>query len=239
MKEKRMNKSSYHFFTEASANKTKLLAVLIDPDNFDITKSASFLNNLPIDATHLLVGGSNVEDGKTTHLVSEIKKYSKLPLLLFPGDVSQITNKADGLLFLSLLSGRNPEYLIGQQVKAVSKLRNSTIDVLSTGYILIDGGNKSSVERVSKTQPMPQNNIQAIVDTAMAGELLGKQLIYLEAGSGAKYPVQEDIISAVKKEINIPLIVGGGIKTEKQKQEAYLAGADMVVMGTVFENINL
>jgi phosphoglycerol geranylgeranyltransferase len=131
------------------------------------------------------------------------------------------------------------DYCSCQQVKAVSKLRNSTIDVLSTGYILIDGGNKSSVERVSKTQPMPQNNIQAIVDTAMAGELLGKQLIYLEAGSGAKYPVQEDIISAVKKEINIPLIVGGGIKTEKQKQEAYLAGADMVVMGTVFENINL
>tara|TARA_B100000809_G_scaffold264298_1_gene319758 strand:+ start:1651 stop:2355 length:705 start_codon:yes stop_codon:yes gene_type:complete len=234
-----MNKSSYHSFTEASANKTKLLAVLIDPDNFDITKSASFLNNLPIDTTHLLVGGSTVEDGKTTHLVSEIKKYSKLPLLLFPGDVSQITNKADGLLFLSLLSGRNPEYLIGQQVKAVSKLRNSTIDVLSTGYILIDGGNKSSVALVSKTEPMPQNNIQAIVDTAMAGELLGKKLIYLEAGSGAKYPVKEDVISAVKKEINIPLIVGGGIKSEKQKQEAYLAGADMVVMGTVFENISI
>ena len=231
-----MNISSYHSFLQASTNKTKLLAVLIDPDNFNITKSVSFLKSLPIDTTHLLVGGSTVEEGKTTNLVLEIKKYSKLPLILFPGDVSQVTNKADGLLFLSLLSGRNPEYLIGQQVKAVSKLRNSTIEVLSTGYLLIDGGNVSSVERVSKTQPMSQNNIQTIVDTAKAGELLGNHLIYLEAGSGAKIPVHQDVISAVKNEISIPLIVGGGIKTEKQKQEAYLAGADMVVMGTVFEN---
>ncbi len=125
-----MNTSSYLTFTKASANKTKLLAVLIDPDNFNITKSASFLTSLPIDTTHLLVGGSTVEKGKTTNLVSEIKKHSKLPLLLFPGDVSQITNQADGLLFLSLLSGRNPEYLIGQQVKAVSLLRNSNIEVI-------------------------------------------------------------------------------------------------------------
>ncbi len=130
------------------------------------------------------------------------------------------------ILFTPIMLGAN---------KAVSKLRNSNIEVLSTGYLLIEGGNVSSVERVSKTQPMSQNNIQAIVDTAKAGELLGNHLIYLEAGSGAKTPVQQRIISAVKNEINIPLIVGGGIKTEKQKQEAYLAGADMVVMGTVFE----
>ncbi len=235
MKEKRMYNTIYHSFTKAGIKKAKLLAVLIDPDNFDITKSTSFLKNIPNETTHIFVGGSTVEENKTDNLVLELKKHIKLPLVLFPGDVSQITNQADGLLFLSLLSGRNPEYLINQQVKAVSKLKNSTIEVIATGYILIDGGNISSVARVSKTQPMSQKNIQAIVDTAKAGELLGKKLIYLEAGSGAKFPVDQKIISAVKNEINIPLIVGGGIKTEKQKQKTYLAGADMVVMGTIFE----
>jgi phosphoglycerol geranylgeranyltransferase len=235
MKEKRMYNTIYHSFTKASIKKAKLLAVLIDPDNFDITKSTSFLKNIPNETTHIFVGGSTVEENKTDNLVLELKKHIKLPLVLFPGDVSQITNQADGLLFLSLLSGRNPEYLINQQVKAVSKLKNSTIEVIATGYILIDGGNISSVARVSKTQPMSQKNIKAIVDTAKAGEFLGKKLIYLEAGSGAKFPVDQKIISAVKNVINIPLIVGGGIKTEKQKQKAYLAGADMVVMGTIFE----
>lgn len=230
-----MKSKIYHSFSEASNNKKKLFAVLIDPDNFEINKTESFLNKLPLETTHLFVGGSTVEENATSVLISEIKKHSKLPLLLFPGDVSQITNNADGLLFLSLLSGRNPEYLIGQQIKSVSVLRNNTIEVISTGYILIDGGAVSSVERVSETKPMSQKHIQAIVDTAKAGELLGNKLIYLEAGSGAKFPVQSDVIKAVKKEVNIPLIVGGGIKTEIQKQEAYLAGADMVVMGTVFE----
>ena len=231
-----MKSKIYHSFFESSNNKTKLLAVLIDPDNFENTKTGSFLNRLPLETTHLFIGGSTVEEKATSVLISEIKKHSKLPLLLFPGDVSQITNNADGLLFLTLLSGRNPEYLIGQQVKAVTVLRNNAIEVISTGYILIEGGAVSSVERVSETKPMPQKNIQAIVDTAKAGELLGNKLIYLEAGSGAKFPVQSDVIKAVKKEVNIPLIVGGGIKTEMQKQEAYLAGADMVVMGTVFED---
>ena len=230
-----MKSKIYHSFREASTNKTKLLAVLIDPDIFEINKTESFLNKLPLETNHLFVGGSTVKEEATSILISEIKKHSKLPLLLFPGDVSQITNNADALLFLSLLSGRNPEYLIGQQIKSVSVLRNNNIEVISTGYILIDGGAVSSVERVSETKPMPQNNLQAIVDTAKAGELLGNILIYLEAGSGAKFPVQSDIIKAVKKEVSIPLIVGGGIKTEKQKQEAYIAGADMVVMGTVFE----
>jgi len=221
--------------SEVSKGK-KSLAILIDPDVFEISKTSEYLQELPKNTTHIFVGGSTVEAGKTEATVSEIKKNNTLPILLFPGDVSQITNNADGLLFLSLLSGRNSEYLIEQQVKAVSKLRNSSLEVISTGYILIEGGTISAVERVSNTKPIPQNNIQEIVDTAVAGELLGSKLIYLEAGSGAKIPVHSKIISAVKKEINIPLIVGGGIKTETQKQNAYTAGADLVVMGTVFEN---
>jgi len=226
----------YQSFVSASTENKKLLAILIDPDDFDITKTEQFLNKLPSETTHIFVGGSTVENGETKVTVASLKKYTSLPLILFPGDESHLTDIADGLLFLSLLSGRNAEYLIGQQVKAVSKLRKNSLEVISTGYILIDGGNQSAVERVSKTTPLSQDNIQAIVDTALAGEYLGKKLIYLEAGSGAKFPVNPSVIKAVKNAITIPLLVGGGIRTENKKQEVYKAGADMVVMGTYFEN---
>lgn len=235
-KEERMVKKFYQSFVTASVESKKLLAILIDPDIFNNSEAEYFLNKLPSNTTHLFVGGSTVEKNKTKTTVTELKKYSSLPVFLFPGDESQITNKADALLFLSLISGRNPEYLIGQQVKAVSKLSENSLTIIPTGYILIDGGNKSAVERVSNTTPMSQDGIQTIVDTALAGEYLGKKLIYLEAGSGAKFPVKTNVISAVKNAISIPLLVGGGIKSEIQKQEAYDAGADMVVMGTFFEN---
>lgn len=140
-------------------------------------------------------------------------------------------------MFLTLLSGRNAEYLVGQQIKSISQLKNSNLEIISTGYILIDGGNDSAVSKVTKTEPLSQKNIEVIVHTALAGQFMGAKLIYLEAGSGAKFPVKTEIISEVKKTINIPLIVGGGIKTESQKQAAYNAGADMVVMGTAFEDL--
>ncbi|MCF6307167.1 MAG: geranylgeranylglyceryl/heptaprenylglyceryl phosphate synthase [Flavobacteriaceae bacterium] len=235
MKEKEMTYKLYDSFLSASVKNKKLLAILVDPDVFNVSETNIFLRKLPKETTHIFVGGSTVENGKTEKVVSEIKKNTSIPILLFPGDVSQITNNADGLLFLSLLSGRNPEYLIEQQVKSVSKLRNSSLEVISTGYLLIDGGKTSAVERVSKTRPISQKKIQQIVDTAKAGEYLGMKLIYLEAGSGAKIPILPEIISAVKNELKIPLIIGGGIKSEKQKQDAYKAGADLVVMGTVFE----
>ena len=172
--------------------------------------------------------------------VKTLKKYTKIPVVLFPGDYSQVTNNADALLFLSLLSGRNPEYLIGQQIKSVPFLKNSTLEIIPTGYILIDGGTNSSVLKVSKTSPISQENIELATATAIAGMYKGKQLIYLEAGSGAKTPVNSQLISEVKKNINIPLIVGGGIRTKKQLANAYNHGADMVVIGTAFEeNIDL
>ena len=230
-----MTTNLYTSFTEAVSQKKKLLAILIDPEKFDLQNTASFLRNLPMATTHLFVGGSTVPEGMTEHLIKELKLYTAKPILLFPGDVSQITDVADGLLFLSLLSGRNPEYLIEQQIKAVSKLRGSALEVIPTGYILIDGQNVSAVSQVTHTNPMAQNNVQSIVDTAKAGELMGAKLIYLEAGSGAKIPVSAEIISAVKKELNVPLIVGGGIKTEEQINNAYKAGATMIVMGTAFE----
>jgi putative glycerol-1-phosphate prenyltransferase len=141
-------------------------------------------------------------------------------------------------LFLSLLSGRNPEYLIEQQIKAVPFLKNSTLEIIPTGYILIDGGTNSSVLKVSKTTPIAQNNIILAVSTAIAGMYKGKQLIYLEAGSGAKIPVNLNLISEVKKNITIPLIIGGGIKTKEQLKNAFKYGADMVVIGTAFEQNN-
>jgi len=214
----------------------KLLAVLIDPDKMTIEMVPGFIEKVKKSIiTHVFVGGSTVEEYVTDKVVSEIKKLSDLPVIIFPGDINQIVDSADALLFLSLISGRNPEYLIGKQVEAVSKLREMHLEVLPTGYILIENGKETSVERVTETIPMSRSNIQAITDTAKAGELLGMKLIYLEAGSGALHPINESIISSVKQELNIPLIVGGGIKSKTQLDEAYDAGADMVVIGTAFE----
>ena len=137
---------------------------------------------------------------------------------------------------MSLLSGRNPDYLIDKHVKAISKLRGSKLEVIPTGYLLIENGKETSVQRVTQTKPIAKNDIQLVVDTASAGELLGMKLIYLEAGSGALHPVSENIIKAVKQEIKIPLIVGGGIKSIEQLENAYKSGADIVVIGTAFEN---
>jgi phosphoglycerol geranylgeranyltransferase len=229
-------KSVYKNIIDSAQKEEKLLAVLIDPDKMAIKMVSNFIEKVNKSiATHIFIGGSTVEEYATEKLVSEIKRHTKLPVVLFPGSVSQITENADALLFLSLISGRNPEYLIGKQVKAVSKLREIHLEVIPTGYILIENGKETSVQRVSETLPMSRANIQAIIDTAKAGELLGMKLIYLEAGSGAIHPITTDIIKKVKQEVNIPLIVGGGIRSKEQLDEAYKSGADIVVIGTAFE----
>ncbi|WP_052143667.1 geranylgeranylglyceryl/heptaprenylglyceryl phosphate synthase [Wocania ichthyoenteri] len=230
------NRKIYQSIIKSISAKEKLLAVLIDPDKFHIKDVTHFFGKVNQSiATHIFVGGSTVEVEATETLVFEIKKHTKLPVILFPGAVSQITNKADGLLFLSLISGRNPDYLIGKHVESISKLKNTQLEIISTGYVLIESGKKTAVERVTKTKPIDRYAIQKIVDTATAGELLGMKLMYLEAGSGASRPVTSEIISLVKKNINIPLIVGGGIKNKQQLENAYLSGADLVVIGTAFE----
>lgn len=220
---------------EAVAAGNKMLAILIDPDKFIAAEAAAFLQKIPEVATHIFIGGSSVENGKTQACVKAVKAETSLPIILFPGDHSHITPEADALLFLSLISGRNPEYLIGQQVKSVQKLRESRLEVIPTGYILVDGGNFSAVQRVSNTEPLDPTDPEMIVNTALAGQYSGKKLIYLEAGSGAKNAISETIISAVKKAIDIPLIVGGGIRTKEQLESIYEAGADLVVIGTAFE----
>lgn len=223
---------------ETFSSEEKRLAVLIDPDKFETADAASFLQKIPEATTHIFVGGSTVEKGQTEACIGSLRKETSLPVVIFPGDHSQITPAADALLFLSLISGRNPEYLIEQQVRSVDRLREMELEVIPTGYILVDGGKECAVQRVSNTLPMSQSNPKEIVNTALAGEYSGKKLIYLEAGSGAENPVSEEIIGAVKGAISIPLIVGGGIRTCEQLETAYAAGADMVVVGTAFENGN-
>ena len=219
----------------------KLLAVLIDPDKVEITKLSSFIKKVNKSvATHIFVGGSTVNEEDSELVVSEIKKHTQLPIVLFPGDVTQITDKADALLYLSLISGRNPDYLIGKHVESISKIKQSKLEVIPTGYILVDpdnyrDGKETSVQRVTGTQPMPRKDIQKIADTAFAGELLGMKLMYLEAGSGETEPVTSKIISFVKSVLQIPLIVGGGIKNKEQLENTYKSGADLVVIGTAFE----
>lgn len=232
-----MNQKFYNSVLESIRLKQKLLAILIDPEKFKIDHSSEFLQQIPQETTHVFVGGSTVSNGETEKVVQNLKTQTTLPVFLFPGDYSQITPKADAVLFLNLISGRNPEYLIGQHVKSVPEIYQSGLEIISTGYILIHGGNQSSVARVTNTNPLIQDDIETIVHTALAGEYMGAKMIYLEAGSGAKIPVKPEIIYEVKKCISIPLITGGGIRTSDQRKTAFEAGADMVVMGTVFEEL--
>lgn len=212
-----------------------MLAVLLDPEKcigeiLSATLSA-FETALP---DFIFIGGSS--KCCNTEKLFEVLNDVPVPKVLFPGDVTQFSSKADALLLLSLISGRNPDYLIGQHVQASQKIKQSKVEVIPTGYVLIDGGNHSSVQRVSKTNPIASEDVETSISTAVAGELLGMQLIYLEAGSGAKNPVSSAMISAVKKQLDIPLIVGGGIKTTAQLKIAFDAGADLVVVGNVLEN---
>lgn len=220
----------------ATADKRQLLAVLIDPDKMELNALSLFINRVNKSiATHIFVGGSTVAKDVTEILVTALQKLTKLPIVLFPGDVTQIANKADAILYLSLISGRNSEYLIGKHVKAVAKLKTTNLEIIPTGYILIESGKETAVQKVTGTKPLSRTNNRLVTDTAKAGEFLGMKLMYLEAGSGAKQPVPIEMISQVKNELNIPLIVGGGIRNKKQLEAAYNAGADLVVIGTAFE----
>ena len=225
----------------------KKLAILLDPEKAD-------LSALPITPDchpdYIFVGGST--GGDTTAFVLALKEKlasissplhggieGGLPIVLFPGNAEQFTPEADAILYLSLLSGDNPEYLVHQQVRAARAIHGSSITVIPTAYILIDGGVETSTMRVTGTKPLNPLNaegIQTIIDTCIAAELMGKKAIYLEAGSGAKTPVPPSVIKAVREKVQIPLIVGGGIRTPEAMQAAYHAGADIVVIGNHFES---
>ena len=212
----------------------KLFAVLIDPEKCNGSRLASFIR-LTEEAKpdFIFIGGSQIKES-IDQTVRYIKSHSSIPTVLFIGDAIQFSPNADAMLFLSLISGRNPDLLIGQHVLSARAIRQSGIETIPTGYILVDGGTPTAVETVSGTQPL--SDPQTILSTAIAGEMLGQQLIYLEAGSGAKTPVKHDIISAVRANTEIPLIVGGGIRSIAMLDDAISAGADIIVVGNHLEN---
>lgn len=228
--------SIYEQIAFARLENRKMIGVLLDPDKLPLEEVEGCLEAIESQSVDLLlVGGSTVKNGETQGLVSKIKSISSLPVVLFPGDFSQITGKADALLFLNLISGRNAEYLINQQVKAVPLLKKSNLEVIPTAYILIDGGVETSVARVSGTKPISPEEEKTILDTAMAGAYMGNKLVYLEAGSGAKSPVPGSLIAELRSSLDIPIIVGGGIRSHEQMATAFESGADLVVIGTAFE----
>ena len=231
-----MKLTIYNELHEKKRRGQKSFAVLIDPDKVT-TSSVDELIDLSVSAgvDYFLVGGSLVISNHLDEVVSHIKKKCRIPVILFPGSPSQITHHADALLYLSLISGRNPELLIGQHVVSAAAVRQSGLEIMSTGYIVIDGGAPTTVSYISNAAPVPADKNEIAVCTAMAGEMLGMKLIYMDAGSGARRAITESMIDAVAKNIQCPLIVGGGI-TDPEK--AYLnckAGADVIVVGNAIE----
>lgn len=227
----------YHDILQSKIANKKLLAILLDPDKINLEHLAGLIDKInESPATHIFIGGSIVEADTIDELIIRLKEKTTLPVILFPGNPSQISKEADAILFLTLLSGRNPDYLIEHQVNAVPILKKTNLEVISTGYILIESGTQTAVERVSKTEPLDRLNVDYVVETAQAGEYIGNKLMYLEAGSGAKNSVPLGMIKKVSDNIKIPLIVGGGIRSKTEIQVAHIAGADLVVIGTAFEN---
>lgn len=214
------------------ASKKPLLAVLIDPDKFN-PELIHLANKSKV--VCFLVGGSELQKGDVTKTILAIKKISKIPVILFPGNETQLSKHADGLLLLSLLSGRNPDYLISKHITAAPLIKKMKLAHLPTAYLLIDGGVTSTTERVTGTLPLDPKNKTFIINTAIAAQQLGFRAIYLEAGSGAKTSVAAPLIKSIKKEITLPLIVGGGIDSRRKTEEIIKAGANMIVIGNALE----
>ena len=211
-------------------------AVLIDPDRKNINlfdQNVRVGNDSNVDA--FFVGGSLMMDSESNNRVANIKEVSEIPLILFPGGVGQLSQHYDAMLFMSVISGRNSHYLIGEQVIAAPIVKDLGIETIATGYILLDGGACSTVEFMSGTRPIPINRTDLIIAHALAGQYLGMEVIYLESGSGAQSPVTKDVVTAVKEAINIPIIVGGGIKSPETASELVKAGASIIVTGTITE----
>ncbi|GLU54017.1 geranylgeranylglyceryl/heptaprenylglyceryl phosphate synthase [Dyadobacter frigoris] len=221
--------------------KRKSFAVLLDPDKVDLATFPDFLEKaVENEVDFFFVGGSLITNYAIDQLILAIKKHTNIPTILFPGNGLHIDQSADAILFLSLISGRNPDFLIGQHVIAAPMLKKSGLEVLPTGYMLIESGKLTTVSYISNTIPIPSDKPGIAACTAMAGELLGLKNIFLDAGSGAQYPVSAEIIEAVRASVDTPIIVGGGINTSEKALTAMQAGADVIVVGNGIEqNQNL
>ena len=226
----------YNYLEKVIDEKGAAYVVLIDPDrknesSLEARVESANQNNVDV----LFVGGSLMMDGKCNDRVRRIKEVSTIPVVFFPGGVSQLNSHYDAMLFMSVISGRNPHYLIGEQTIAAPLVKDLGIETIPTGYMLLDGGAGSTVEIMSGTRPIPMNRSDVAVAHALAGQYLGMKLIYLEAGSGAKEPVSESLVRQVHEAVDVPLIVGGGIRTPEMAAERVKAGASIIVTGTVIE----
>jgi putative glycerol-1-phosphate prenyltransferase len=217
-------------------SKKRSIAVLIDPEKFKFQNSDVFFEKLRIaNPNFIFIGGSTVSKVDFDFCISTIKKNSNFPIIIFPGGSHQISPLADAILLLSLISGRNPDYLIGHHIAAAEELNEMPLEIISTSYLLVDGGKKTSVEYISQTTPLPSDQIALARRIALAGKLQGKQLTYLDAGSGANNPIPSVMIEQVKS-IGSPLIVGGGIRSIEEIERCHNAGANVVVIGNAIEN---
>lgn len=227
----------YHQIVEAKRSGLKQLAVLVDPDKTG-NKEAEALARMAEDhgVDYIFVGGSLLSDGNMSNCIRRIRYACSKPIIIFPGSVSQVDDQADAILFLSLISGRNPELLIGAHVVAAPLIREKKLESISTGYMLVESGSNTTALYMSNTAPIPHNKPSIAACTAMAGEMLGLKTIFLDGGSGASNPVSEEMIAAVSGSISIPLIVGGGIRTPEKAEANCKAGADLIVIGTSLEH---
>lgn len=230
----------YNNILQKQKQNKKQLALLIDPDKHNTQSLIEVAQKAKENKVDFILIGGSIISNSIEEAIETVKKNCTIPVVLFPGSLLQVSNKADGILLLSLISGRNPDFLIGNHVVAAPLLKKSSLEILSTGYILINSGVSTSVAYMSNSTPIPYDKSAIAVATAIAGEMLGHKLIYLEAGSGAPKPVDTKMVKQVKQNINVPLIVGGGISTKKDLISICDAGADVIVIGTAFEkNLNL
>ena len=212
---------------------------LIDPDEKNDTKIKSCINKINnSDFDFILIGGSLIVDSNYENRIELIKSETDKSIILFPGSSLQISNKVNAMLYISLLSGNNSQFLIGEHIQTAGLIHSLNIEAIPTGYILIDGGNSSSVSAISKTQPLPSNKFEIIIAHALAGQLLGKKMLYFESGSGAKESINPRLVSLIKEKINIPFFIGGGIDNKYKAKELIKAGAEYFVIGSAIEKNN-
>lgn len=228
---------TYSYLLDVIEKKGAAYLILIDPDKISgerLTMFVSVCEKAGVDG--FLVGGSLLMGGSLESAIDRIKKGSKLPTIIFPGAVHQLYNRADAVLYISLISGRNAEHIIGKHIIAAPIIKRMELEAISTGYMLIESGTKTTAEYISGSLPIPRNKPEIAVATALAGQYLGMKFIYLEGGSGAQYSVPKEMVSAVSKAVDIPVIVGGGIRTPQEAHEKIENGAKIVVTGNYFED---
>jgi len=234
-----MKETIFNYLLSVKEEKGAGYIVLIDPDKNSekkLEEKISKINQSGVDA--IFVGGSLILDNNCEKRVAMIKSLSELPVIFFPGGISQLNKHYDAMLFISILSGRNPHYLIGEQVVAAPIVKDLGIEVIPTGYLIVDGGSNSSVQFMSGSNPIPIEKPDILIAHALAAQYLGKKLVYLESGSGAKNPIPNELVKAVNNYIDIPIIVGGGIRTPESAYEKVQAGASFIITGSVIEDDN-